>query len=52
MDDKKKPGRPALKEIYCHLGLLKTSKGTLLHGDREKLPLEEANRLIAEGKAT
>ena len=50
-DDPKKPGRPALTEIYCLQSSLVTSKGRIMHGDRVKLPKEEAEQLIAEGRA-
>lgn len=49
MEDTKKQVR--LQEIYCLRSSLKTSRGTLAHGDRIKLPPDEATRLINEGKA-
>ena len=47
-EEQKKPGRPALDEVYCISSLVKTSKGTFHHGDRVKLPKEEAERLKAK----
>lgn len=49
-EEKKKQGRPALQEVYCLVSVLKTSKGPMAHGDRLKLPLDEATRLIKQGK--
>lgn len=51
MTDEKKPGRPALREIYCLEAGVPTSKGRFGHGERVKLPKEEAEKLISEGKA-
>ena len=48
MEEEKKVGRPALVEVYCLCGNLKTSKGRLFHGDRVKLPKEEAEDLKAK----
>jgi hypothetical protein len=48
-DEKKGPGRPALTEVYCTTSLVKTSKGTFHHGDRVKLPQEEAAALKKRG---
>lgn len=48
-DEKKGPGRPALVEVYCTSSFLKTSKGLIHHGDRVKLPREEADALKKKG---
>lgn len=48
--EKQKQGRPALVEVYCVVGWAETSKGRIHHGDRVKVPREEAERLKAEGK--
>ena len=50
-EKKKKPGRPVQRQIYCVLASLQTSKGRIAHGDRIKLPKEEAERLVREGRA-
>lgn len=45
MDEEKKPGRPAYVEVYCITASVLTSKGRVHHGDRVKLPADEANAL-------
>ncbi len=45
MDDEKKAGRPAYVEVYCVTSAVTTSKGRIHHGDRIKLPPEEAAAL-------
>lgn len=47
-EEQKKPGRPALDEVYCIASLVKTSKGVFHHGDRVKLPKDEAAVLKAK----
>jgi hypothetical protein len=49
MDDEKKPGRPAHEEVYCITSTVATSKGRIQHGDRVKLPPEEAALLRKKG---
>lgn len=48
-EEQKKPGRPALTEVYCVTSSTKTSKGQIYHGDRVKLPQDEAQGLIKRG---
>lgn len=45
MDDEKKAGRPAYVEVYCITSIVRTSKGPIYHGDRVKLPPDEAAAL-------
>jgi hypothetical protein len=45
MDDEKKAGRPAYVEVYCITSAVLTSKGRIFHGDRIKLPPDEAQAL-------
>ncbi len=47
-DEPRKPGRPALEEVYCIASIVKTSKGTIHHGDRVKIPKGEAAALRAK----
>lgn len=48
MEDEKKK-QPTTKEVYCISGNILTSKGRMFHGDRKKLPIKEADKLIAQG---
>jgi hypothetical protein len=45
MDDEKKAGRPSFIEVYCITASVLTSKGRIHHGDRIKLPPDEAQAL-------
>lgn len=49
MEETKKPGRPAQKEVYVTASLVKTSKGPKHHGDYVKLPDDEIKALKAMG---
>lgn len=42
--------KPATVEVYSLSGGVKTSEGILRHGDRAKLPKDEADRLIKQGQ--